>query len=74
MITVYLVLFSAIFLSFFLAYSRFLNCLIMLENFKVLLQLFSLLTGFNEGHVVFIILMVISTVEVIVGLVALTRV
>nr|YP_010286162.1 NADH dehydrogenase subunit 4L [Mosgovoyia sp. SQ20]UKS08000.1 NADH dehydrogenase subunit 4L [Mosgovoyia sp. SQ20] len=74
MITIYLILFSIIFLSFFLAYSRFLNCLIILENFNVLLLLFSLLTGFNDSHMIFIVLMVISTVEVIVGLVVLTRV
>nr|BBB87235.1 NADH dehydrogenase subunit 4L [Moniezia sp. MN-2015] len=74
MITIYLILFFVIVLSFFLSYSRFLNCLIILENFNVLLLLFCLLVGAMDNHVIFVILMVVSTVEVIVGLVVLTRV
>nr|WPK96139.1 NADH dehydrogenase subunit 4l [Microticola etholeni]WPK96140.1 NADH dehydrogenase subunit 4l [Microticola etholeni] len=74
MVTIYLLLFFIIVLSFFLCYSRFLNCLIILENFNVLLLLFCLLLGGVDSHMTFIVLMVISTVEVIVGLVVLTRV
>nr|WPK96146.1 NADH dehydrogenase subunit 4l [Paranoplocephala jarrelli] len=74
MVTVYLLLFFTIVLSFFLCYSRFLNCLIILENFNVLLLLFCLLLGESDSHMTFIVLMIISTVEVIVGLVVLTRV
>nr|WPK96141.1 NADH dehydrogenase subunit 4l [Paranoplocephala sp. 2 MG-2023] len=74
MVTIYLLLFFIIILSFFLCYSRFLNCLIILENFNVLLLLFCLLLGESDSHMIFIVLMIISTVEVIVGLVVLTRV
>nr|UFQ88449.1 NADH dehydrogenase subunit 4L [Rhabdotobothrium anterophallum] len=70
----FVLLFSTILISFFLSLSRFLNCLIILENFNVLLLLFSLLTSVLDSHMVFIILMVVSTVEVIIGLVVLTRV
>nr|UFQ88989.1 NADH dehydrogenase subunit 4L [Rhinebothrium sp. MZUSP 8032] len=70
----YMLLFSTVLISFFLSLSRFLNCLIILENFNVLLLLFSLLNSFFDNHMIFIILMVVSTVEVIVGLVVLTRV
>nr|UFQ88269.1 NADH dehydrogenase subunit 4L [Anthocephalum sp. LRP 10373]UFQ88281.1 NADH dehydrogenase subunit 4L [Anthocephalum sp. LRP 10374] len=70
----YFLLFSAIFISFFLSLSRFLNCLIILENFNVLLLLFSLLSSVFDNHMLFIVLMVVSTVEVIIGLVVLTRV
>nr|YP_009440996.1 NADH dehydrogenase subunit 4L [Moniezia expansa]AOY40436.1 NADH dehydrogenase subunit 4L [Moniezia expansa] len=74
MVTVYLVLFFVIVFSFFLSYSRFLNCLIILENFNVLLLLFCLLVGCMDSHIIFVVLMVVSTIEVIVGLVVLTRV
>nr|YP_009175583.1 NADH dehydrogenase subunit 4L [Drepanidotaenia lanceolata]ALH16571.1 NADH dehydrogenase subunit 4L [Drepanidotaenia lanceolata] len=74
MVTIFLILFFTIVLSFFLSISRFLNCLIILENFNVLLLLFILLLGLLESHIIFIVLMVISTVEVIIGLVVLTRV
>nr|UFQ88653.1 NADH dehydrogenase subunit 4L [Divaricobothrium sp. LRP 10377] len=70
----FFLLFSAILVSFFLSLSRFLNCLIILENFNVLLLLFSLLSSIFDNHMLFIVLMVVSTVEVIVGLVVLTRV
>nr|UFQ88965.1 NADH dehydrogenase subunit 4L [Rhinebothrium sp. MZUSP 8030]UFQ88977.1 NADH dehydrogenase subunit 4L [Rhinebothrium sp. MZUSP 8031] len=70
----YMLLFSTVLISFFLSLSRFLNCLIILENFNVLLLLFSLLNSLFDNHMIFIILMVVSTVEVIVGLVVLTRV
>nr|QXU59659.1 NADH dehydrogenase subunit 4L [Cephalochlamys namaquensis] len=74
MVFVYLIFFSVVLLSFFLSVTRFLNCLIILENFNVLLLLFSLFLSYKDSHIIFIVLMVISTVEVIVGLVVLTRV
>nr|UFQ88473.1 NADH dehydrogenase subunit 4L [Scalithrium sp. LRP 10408]UFQ88485.1 NADH dehydrogenase subunit 4L [Scalithrium sp. LRP 10409]UFQ88521.1 NADH dehydrogenase subunit 4L [Scalithrium sp. LRP 10410]UFQ88557.1 NADH dehydrogenase subunit 4L [Scalithrium sp. LRP 10411] len=70
----FFLLFCTILISFFLSLSRFLNCLIILENFNVLLLLFSLLSSFSGNHMIFIVLMVVSTVEVIIGLVVLTRV
>nr|UFQ88389.1 NADH dehydrogenase subunit 4L [Rhinebothrium sp. LRP 10405]UFQ88413.1 NADH dehydrogenase subunit 4L [Rhinebothrium taeniuri] len=70
----YILLFGAIVSSFFLSISRFLNCLIILENFNVLLLLFSLILGSLDSHMLFIVLMVVSTIEVITGLVVLTRV
>nr|YP_009440984.1 NADH dehydrogenase subunit 4L [Moniezia benedeni]AOY40424.1 NADH dehydrogenase subunit 4L [Moniezia benedeni] len=74
MITIYLVLFFVIVFSFFLSYNRFLNCLIILKNFNVLLLLFCLLVSIMDSHIIFVVLMVVSTVEVIIGLVVLTRV
>lgn len=74
MITIFLILFLTIVLSFFLSFSRFLNCLIILEKFNVLLLLFCLVLGRLDRHMLFIVLIIISTVEVIVGLVVLTRV
>nr|UFQ89289.1 NADH dehydrogenase subunit 4L [Duplicibothrium sp. MZUSP 8039] len=74
MVALFFLLFCTILLSFFLSLSRFLNCLIILENFNVLLLLFSLLYTSYDSHMLFIILMVVSTVEVILGLVVLTRV
>nr|UFQ88785.1 NADH dehydrogenase subunit 4L [Rhinebothroides sp. MZUSP 8015] len=74
MVFLYFLLFCTILISFFISISRFLNCLIILENFNVLLLLFSLLYNCFDNHMIFIILMVVSTVEVIIGLVVLTRV
>nr|UEC44175.1 NADH dehydrogenase subunit 4L [Taenia caixuepengi] len=74
MITLYLLFSSVILVSFLLSISRFLNSLILLENFNVLILLFCLLLSNNDCHMIFISLMVISTVEVIIGLVMLTRV
>nr|YP_009692011.1 NADH dehydrogenase subunit 4l [Rhinebothrium reydai]QEG77659.1 NADH dehydrogenase subunit 4l [Rhinebothrium reydai] len=74
MVFLYSLLFSVVLVSFFLSLSRFLNCLIILENFNVLLLLFSLLLCVGDSHMLFVILMVVSTVEVILGLVVLTRV
>nr|UFQ89001.1 NADH dehydrogenase subunit 4L [Acanthobothrium sp. MZUSP 8033]UFQ89013.1 NADH dehydrogenase subunit 4L [Acanthobothrium sp. MZUSP 8034]UFQ89025.1 NADH dehydrogenase subunit 4L [Acanthobothrium sp. MZUSP 8035] len=74
MVALYFLLFSTILISFFLSISRFLNCLIILENFNVLLLMFTLLLSSYDSHMSFIILMVVSTVEVIIGLVVLTRV
>ena len=74
MLGLYMLLLSVVVLSFFLSLSRFLNCLIILENFNVLLLTFILLLSAADSHVLFIIFMVVSTVEVILGLVVLTRV
>ncbi len=74
MISLYFLLFCTILVSFFLSLSRFLNCLIILEKFKVLLLMFTLLYTSYDRHMLFIVLMVVSTVEVIIGLVVLTRV
>nr|UFQ88809.1 NADH dehydrogenase subunit 4L [Rhinebothroides sp. MZUSP 8017] len=74
MVFIYSLLFCSILISFFISISRFLNCLIILENFNVLLLLFSLLYNCFDSHMIFIVLMVVSTVEVIIGLVVLTRV
>nr|YP_007375114.1 NADH dehydrogenase subunit 4L [Taenia martis]BAM76211.1 NADH dehydrogenase subunit 4L [Taenia martis] len=74
MITLFLTFSSVIMVSFFLSITRFLNSLIILENFNVLLLLFCLIVSVNDNHIIFIVLMIISTVEVIIGLVVLTRV
>ncbi len=74
MVSLYFLLFCTILVRFFLSLSRFLNCLIILENFKVLLLMFTLLYTSYDSHMLFIVLMVVSTVEVIIGLVVLTRV
>nr|YP_009650987.1 NADH dehydrogenase subunit 4L [Uvitellina sp. SSS-2019]QCY72813.1 NADH dehydrogenase subunit 4L [Uvitellina sp. SSS-2019] len=59
--------------SFFLSLSRLLNCLMVIENFNVLLLFVSLLGQWEEFYMFFIALMVIFTVEVTLGLVVLTR-
>lgn len=59
--------------GFILSLSRLLNCLIVVENFKVLLLFFALVQQRSERHILFIALMVIFTVEVVLGLVVLTR-
>lgn len=61
-----------IFCGFVLSVGRFLNCLIVLENFKILLLFCSLVLG-SERHMVFLALVVIFTVEVTLSLVVLTR-
>nr|YP_003001997.1 NADH dehydrogenase subunit 4L [Taenia hydatigena]ACN72663.1 NADH dehydrogenase subunit 4L [Taenia hydatigena]ACS37260.1 NADH dehydrogenase subunit 4L [Taenia hydatigena]QSV08700.1 NADH dehydrogenase subunit 4L [Taenia hydatigena]QSV08712.1 NADH dehydrogenase subunit 4L [Taenia hydatigena]QSV08724.1 NADH dehydrogenase subunit 4L [Taenia hydatigena] len=74
MVTLFLVLVFVILVSFFLSITRFLNSLIILENFNVLVLMMCLLTSSNDSHMIFMTLMVISTVEIIIGLVLLTRV
>lgn len=59
--------------GFFLSLGRLLNCLIVVEKFKVLLLFVCLLCQWDEFRVVFIALMVIFTIEVTLGLVVLTR-
>lgn len=74
MVTLFLVLVFVILVRFFLSITRFLNSLIILENFNVLVLMMCLLTSSNDSHMIFMTLMVISTVEIIIGLVLLTRV
>nr|YP_010461149.1 NADH dehydrogenase subunit 4L [Carassotrema koreanum]UUF91998.1 NADH dehydrogenase subunit 4L [Carassotrema koreanum] len=59
--------------SFVLSLTRLLNCLIVVENFNVLLLVSCLLSQSEEFRMLFIALMVIFTVEVVLGLVVLTR-
>nr|QJP05381.1 NADH dehydrogenase subunit 4L [Clonorchis sinensis] len=59
--------------SFFLSISRLLNCLIVVENFNVLLLFVAMLLQRGESYIFLIALMVIFTVEVMLGLVVLTR-
>nr|YP_010853283.1 NADH dehydrogenase subunit 4L [Metorchis xanthosomus]WGM81702.1 NADH dehydrogenase subunit 4L [Metorchis xanthosomus] len=65
---VFIVLFS-----FFLSVSRLLNCLIVVENLNVLLLFITMLSQRGETYIFLIALMVIFTVEVMLGLVVLTR-
>lgn len=58
---------------FFLSLSRLLNCLIVVEKFNVLLLFMTMLTQSGESYIFFIALMVIFTIEVVLGLVVLTR-
>nr|NP_038254.2 NADH dehydrogenase subunit 4L [Echinococcus multilocularis]WFG53406.1 NADH dehydrogenase subunit 4L [Echinococcus multilocularis]WFG53418.1 NADH dehydrogenase subunit 4L [Echinococcus multilocularis]WFG53430.1 NADH dehydrogenase subunit 4L [Echinococcus multilocularis]WFG53442.1 NADH dehydrogenase subunit 4L [Echinococcus multilocularis]WFG53454.1 NADH dehydrogenase subunit 4L [Echinococcus multilocularis] len=74
MVTLFLLFCSVIMVSYFLVVGRFLNSLIILENFNVLVLLFCLLFSSFDSHVIFIVLMVISTVEIIISLTVLTRV
>lgn len=74
MISIYVSLFLIIVLRFFLSFNRFLNCLIVLEKFNVLLLLFCLIISKVDNHMIFIALMVVSTIEIVGGLTVLTRV
>lgn len=58
---------------FILSLSRLLNCLIVVEKFNVLLLFSAILGQWEERFILFIALMVIFTVEVVLGLVVLTR-
>lgn len=60
--------------SFILGLPRLLNCLIVLENLKVVLLFLCLWGQGEEFRVLFLILMVIFTVEVTLGLVVLSRI
>lgn len=59
--------------GFFLSQGRLLSCLIVVENFNVLLLFICLLGQWEEFRMLFIALMVIFTIEVTLGLVVLTR-
>nr|UEC44187.1 NADH dehydrogenase subunit 4L [Taenia tianguangfui] len=74
MVTLFLLFWFVIVMSYFLCISRFLNSLIIMENFNVLILLFCLLFSSYDSHMIFMTVMVISTVEVIIGLVVLTRI
>nr|NP_659227.1 NADH dehydrogenase subunit 4L [Taenia solium]BAC00836.1 NADH dehydrogenase subunit 4L [Taenia solium] len=74
MTSLFLILCFVISVSFFLSITRFLNSLIVLENFNVLILMFCLIFSSLDSHMIFMALMIISTVEIIVGLVILTRV
>nr|YP_009646078.1 NADH dehydrogenase subunit 4L [Plagiorchis maculosus]QBX99305.1 NADH dehydrogenase subunit 4L [Plagiorchis maculosus] len=69
----FIVSLSIVLCSFMLSLSRLLNCLIVVENFNVLLLFSSLLMNWDETRIFFIALMVIFTIEVVLGLVVLTR-
>lgn len=72
----FILLFLGVFiilLRFVLSLSRLLNCLIVVENFNVLLLFICLLSNWDETRIFFITLMVIFTIEVTLGLVVLTR-
>lgn len=58
---------------FFLSMTRLLKCLIVVENFNVLLLFMSIMVQRGETYILFIALMVIFTIEVVLGLVVLTR-
>nr|AEY84608.1 NADH dehydrogenase subunit 4L [Nippotaenia chaenogobii] len=74
MVSLYILFFTLILLSFFVSLSRFLSSLIILENFNILLLISVLLLGGLDSHMSSIILMVVSTIEIVLGLVVLTRV
>nr|QIX04627.1 NADH dehydrogenase subunit 4L [Brachylecithum sp. PakAb2] len=59
--------------SFVLSFPRLLGCLIALENLNVLLLLSCLVSSLEEFRILFLALMVLFTVEVVLGLVILTR-
>lgn len=73
-IRVFLLFILVVISRFFLMVSRFLNCLIVLEKFKVLLLTFRLIIRYSDNHMIFLSLMVVSTIEIMVGLIVLTRV
>nr|YP_009092173.1 NADH dehydrogenase subunit 4L [Dicrocoelium chinensis]AHG06498.1 NADH dehydrogenase subunit 4L [Dicrocoelium chinensis] len=60
-------------ISLVLSVPRLLGCIIVLENLNVLLLFNCLVSGYEEFRVLFLALMVIFTVEVVLGLVILTR-
>lgn len=70
----FLISFALILLRFFLCLSRFLKCLLVLENFNVLILLSCALSQVEDRRMLFISLMVVSTIEAVLGLVVLTRV
>nr|AWD28594.1 NADH dehydrogenase subunit 4L [Echinococcus granulosus] len=74
MVTLFLLFSFVIMVSYFLTVGRFLNSLIILENFNVLVLLFCLLFSSLDNHMIFVTLMVISTLEIIISLTVLTRV
>nr|UDU84943.1 NADH dehydrogenase subunit 4L [Orientocreadium sp. HS] len=59
--------------TFGLSLGRLINCLIVVENYNVLLLFSAILSNWDASRVIFIALMVVFTVEVVLGLVVLTR-
>nr|WSP01990.1 NADH dehydrogenase subunit 4L [Wallinia sp. URM-2015] len=59
--------------SFIISLTRLLNCLIEMGVLKVLLLFTSMMYQWEEMHMFFLALMVIFTVEVVLGLLVLTR-
>nr|YP_009466055.1 NADH dehydrogenase subunit 4L [Hydatigera kamiyai]AFJ94652.1 NADH dehydrogenase subunit 4L [Hydatigera taeniaeformis]BAN15668.1 NADH dehydrogenase subunit 4L [Hydatigera kamiyai] len=74
MISLILLYSGVIGVSLFLTLNRFLNNLIILESLNVLIILFCLLCSSLDNHMIFIAFVVVSTIEVIIGLVVLTQV
>nr|WRQ18452.1 NADH dehydrogenase subunit 4L [Hydatigera kamiyai] len=74
MISLILLYGGVIGISLFLTLNRFLNNLIILESLNVLIILFCLLCSNLDNHMIFIAFIVVSTIEVIIGLVVLTQV
>nr|AKC58417.1 NADH dehydrogenase subunit 4L [Eurytrema pancreaticum] len=62
-----------ILLSFVLSVTRLLSCLIVLENMNVLLLFNCLVCEVSEPRIFFLTLMVVFTVEAVMGLVILAR-
>lgn len=60
--------------GFVLSLGRLLNCLMVVENFKILLLFVCVLSQGEDRRMLFVSLMVIFTIEVVLGLVVLTRV
>lgn len=65
---------SIILLGFLLGLSRLLSCLIVLENLKVIALFVCLWGQREEFRILFLVLMVIFTIEVTLGLVVLSRI
>nr|YP_007890984.1 NADH dehydrogenase subunit 4L [Hydatigera parva]BAN15656.1 NADH dehydrogenase subunit 4L [Hydatigera parva] len=74
MISLLLIFVFVLFFGFVLSIGHFLNNLIILESLNVLVLLFCLLFSTLDSHMIFIALIVVSTIEVVVGLVILTQV
>nr|QDA21730.1 NADH dehydrogenase subunit 4L [Amphimerus sp. JM-2019] len=74
MLSLFLILgFMVVLCGFFLSVSRLLNCLIVVENLNVLLLFVTMLSQRGESYILFMALMVIFTIEVVLGLVVLVR-
>lgn len=65
---------TVIFFGFVLSLGRLLKCLLVVEKFKVLLLFMCILSQLEESRMLFISLIVVFTIEVVLGLVVLTRI
>nr|QIX04639.1 NADH dehydrogenase subunit 4L [Brachydistomum sp. PakPr2] len=70
---VFLVGMSLALISLMLSVPRLIGCIILVENLNVLLLFNCLVSGCNEFRILFLALVVMFTVEVVLGLVILTR-